>query len=228
MCLHLFLLPWTYNIANTSHAYNWSIAESDIFWIQCTYTINAKISYARRLTVDKCTQNVAHHWSCAVSWDECTVVIQLRSRVSGLLGDPFRCTVGSVLHAGVTGRSTAASRCQQGLVCHFWYNHIIIIIIIIIIINMWSYRTEMFKLVWNSHLHCSVRWQNKTGYCYPVLLVFDKVDCFPPYLFAVYVDDLIRSLRVSGYGLYIGQLFAGCLSVVCWRLSSNVTIMLWS
>jgi len=32
-----------------------------------------------------------------------------------------------------------------------------------------------------------------------------------PYLFAIYVDDLISRLRRSGYGLYIGRLFIGCL-----------------
>ena len=30
-------------------------------------------------------------------------------------------------------------------------------------------------------------------------------------MFALYVDDLIGSLRLSGYGLYIGHLFVGCL-----------------
>ena len=30
-------------------------------------------------------------------------------------------------------------------------------------------------------------------------------------LFAIYVDDLISLLRRSGYGLYIGRLFIGCL-----------------
>jgi len=32
-----------------------------------------------------------------------------------------------------------------------------------------------------------------------------------PYLFTLYVDDLIGSLRLSGYRLYIGCLFVGCL-----------------
>jgi len=32
-----------------------------------------------------------------------------------------------------------------------------------------------------------------------------------PYLFAIYVDDLISLLRRSGYELYIGRLFIGCL-----------------
>jgi len=32
-----------------------------------------------------------------------------------------------------------------------------------------------------------------------------------PILFAVYVDDLIERLRVSGSGIYIGSLFYGCI-----------------
>ena len=32
-----------------------------------------------------------------------------------------------------------------------------------------------------------------------------------PFLFAIYVDDLIDKLRQSGYGLHIGSLFVGCI-----------------
>jgi len=35
-----------------------------------------------------------------------------------------------------------------------------------------------------------------------------------PYLFALYINDLIDSLRLSGYVLYISQLFIGCLLYV--------------
>jgi len=31
-----------------------------------------------------------------------------------------------------------------------------------------------------------------------------------PYLFAMYVDELITRLRQCGYGLHIGQLLVGC------------------
>jgi len=34
---------------------------------------------------------------------------------------------------------------------------------------------------------------------------------YPPYLFSVYIDDLITDLRQSGYGVYIGSSFAGCI-----------------
>jgi len=32
-----------------------------------------------------------------------------------------------------------------------------------------------------------------------------------PYLFAVYMDELITALRQSNYGLHIGRLFVGCV-----------------
>ena len=32
-----------------------------------------------------------------------------------------------------------------------------------------------------------------------------------PYLYAIYVDDLINELRSSGYGVHIGSVFVGCL-----------------
>jgi len=32
-----------------------------------------------------------------------------------------------------------------------------------------------------------------------------------PFLFAVYVDDLIEQLSGSGFGIYIGCLFCGCI-----------------
>ena len=31
-----------------------------------------------------------------------------------------------------------------------------------------------------------------------------------PYLFTVYVNDLIVQLRQTGYGVHVGQLFVGC------------------
>ena len=32
-----------------------------------------------------------------------------------------------------------------------------------------------------------------------------------PFLFAIYIDDLISQLRLTGYGICIGHAFAGCL-----------------
>jgi len=40
--------------------------------------------------------------------------------------------------------------------------------------------------------------------------VYDKVE-FCPFLFAIYVDDVINQLRKCGFGIEIGNMFAGCL-----------------
>jgi len=32
-----------------------------------------------------------------------------------------------------------------------------------------------------------------------------------PYLFSVYIDDLIKELRQSGHGIYLGRVFVGCV-----------------
>ena len=34
---------------------------------------------------------------------------------------------------------------------------------------------------------------------------------FPPYLYAIYVDDLINVLRGSGLGIHIGSVFVGSI-----------------
>ena len=53
--------------------------------------------------------------------------------------------------------------------------------------------------------------QNNFGDCFPVLCGVRQDGVLSPYLFALYIDDLLGSLRLSGYGLYIGHLFVGCL-----------------
>ena len=54
--------------------------------------------------------------------------------------------------------------------------------------------------------------------------MFDR-GVLSPYLFAMYVAELITRLRQYGYGLHIGQLFVGCavydialLSASCYGL----------
>jgi len=61
---------------------------------------------------------------------------------------------------------------------------------------------------WYSQLQCVVRWQNNYGGSFPVLCGVRQGGVLSPYLFALYIDDLIDSLI---YGCIISQLFIGCL-----------------
>ena len=68
--------------------------------------------------------------------------------------------------------------------------------------------------------------------------MFDR-GVLSPYLFAMYVAELITRLRQYGYGLHIGQLFVGCavnaddialLSASCYglqRLINTVIVPVW-
>jgi len=35
-----------------------------------------------------------------------------------------------------------------------------------------------------------------------------------PYVFSLYVDDVIKALRNSGYGIFVGSIFVGCILVL--------------
>jgi len=90
---------------------------------------------------------------------------------------------------------------------------------------------------WYSRLCCMVRWNDITGAAFPVLCGVRQGGILSPFLFAIYVDSLISDLRQSGYGLYIGTLFVGCvvyaddivllsvLVLVCKDLLTYVAVM---
>ena len=61
------------------------------------------------------------------------------------------------------------------------------------------------------HISCGVR---QGGVLYPVL-------------FSVYVDELIIKLTSFGYGIYIGALFYGCISMRTILLSYHVVVMVF-
>jgi len=68
---------------------------------------------------------------------------------------------------------------------------------------------------WYSRLCCMVRWNGITGAAFPVSCGVHQGGILSPILFAIYVDSLISDLcRQSGYGLYIGTLFVGCVSML--------------
>ena len=62
-------------------------------------------------------------------------------------------------------------------------------------------------MFWYSHLQCSVRWNDELGKSFSILCG----GVLSPFLYAIHVDDLIDELRQSGYGLFVGHIFTGCI-----------------
>jgi len=78
-----------------------------------------------------------------------------------------------------------------------------------------------------------VRWNGKLGTAFPNFVRRSSRGILSPFLFAIYVDDLISSLRQCGYGVNIGNLFVGCvvyaddivlLSVSCFGLQKLMDV----
>ena len=86
---------------------------------------------------------------------------------------------------------------------------------------------------WHNGLHCSVKWNDLLGEPFSVACGVRQCGILSPYLFAVYVNELIEQLRKSGHGLHIGHLFVGCavyaddivlMSASCYGLQKLVDI----
>lgn len=64
---------------------------------------------------------------------------------------------------------------------------------------------------WYSNLSCAVVWNTAIGCPFPVTCGVRQGGVLSPFLFAIYVDDVINQLRKCGFGIQIGNMFAGCL-----------------
>jgi len=64
---------------------------------------------------------------------------------------------------------------------------------------------------WYSGLQCAVIWNNIVGDRFNIACGVRQSGVLSPYLFSIYIDDLITDLRQSGYGIYVDSLFAGCI-----------------
>jgi len=59
---------------------------------------------------------------------------------------------------------------------------------------------------WYGHLQCRVGWNDMLRDVFPVTCVVRQGGVLSPYLFAVYIDDLITHLKNSGYGIHLDQI----------------------
>ena len=66
-------------------------------------------------------------------------------------------------------------------------------------------------MFWYSHLQCSVRWNDELGESFSILCGVRQGGVLSSFLYAIHVDDLIDELRQSGYGLFVGHIFTGCI-----------------
>ena len=64
---------------------------------------------------------------------------------------------------------------------------------------------------WYTHLLSVVMWNNALGECFNVLCGVRQGGVLSPYLFAFYINDIIEDVRNSGFGIYIGSVFLGCI-----------------
>lgn len=86
---------------------------------------------------------------------------------------------------------------------------------------------------WYGSLRCSVRWNSVLSESFAIHCGVRQGGILSPYLFAIYVDDLIDQIRKSGHGLRIGSVVIGCvayaddiavLSASCYGLQKIIDI----
>jgi len=66
-------------------------------------------------------------------------------------------------------------------------------------------------MYWYSRLHCAVLWKSVLCESFSIQCGVRQGGVLSPYLFSLYIDDIIRTARMSGYGIYVGSIFAGCI-----------------
>ena len=64
---------------------------------------------------------------------------------------------------------------------------------------------------WYTHLMSAVIWNFALGECFKVLCGVRQGGVLSPYLFAFYINDIIEDVRKSGFDIYIGSVFLGCI-----------------
>jgi hypothetical protein len=60
-------------------------------------------------------------------------------------------------------------------------------------------------------MNCCVVWNNTAGQAFNVKCGVRQGGILSPFLFSIYIDALIDSLRQSNYGIFISDVFIGCI-----------------
>jgi len=66
-------------------------------------------------------------------------------------------------------------------------------------------------MYWYSHLHCAVLWNSVIGESFLVKCGVRQGGVLSPYLFSIYVDDVISVLKNSGTGIFVRNIYTGCI-----------------
>jgi len=66
-------------------------------------------------------------------------------------------------------------------------------------------------IYWYSHLESTILWNSVLGESFKVLSGVRQGGILSPYLFALYINDLIDDVKKSSYGIHIGSVFIGCI-----------------
>jgi len=66
-------------------------------------------------------------------------------------------------------------------------------------------------MYWYSNVRSAVLWNSVLGECFSVMCGVRQGGVLSRYLFAFYINDIINELKKSGYGIYIGAVFVGCI-----------------
>jgi len=64
---------------------------------------------------------------------------------------------------------------------------------------------------WYGKLCASVQWNGFIGDVFRIECGVRQGGILSPLLFCVYIDDLVKELRLSGYGTYLGSMFVGAI-----------------
>ena len=80
---------------------------------------------------------------------------------------------------------------------------------------------------WYSKCFAFVRWNSFVSQQFQILAGVRQGGVLSPTLFAIFVDSVIKKLRKSGYGTYIGKFYFGCLLYAddIMLVSHSITVM---